>query len=71
MCFTACNQEDVMKPHRKPLARWREARRARAQRRREARMNPAAGSENMDRLDGEARIATNDRQRAYGNIFGG
>jgi len=34
-------------------------------------MNPAAGSENMDRLDGEARIATNDRQRAYGNIFGG
>ena len=59
-----------MKPDRQFLARWREARRARAQRRRESRYH-AATSANMDRLSGEARIAANDRHRAYGNIFGG
>jgi len=59
-----------MKPDRQFLARWREARRARAQRRRESRHH-AATSANTDRLSAEARIAANDRHRAYGNIFGG
>lgn len=59
-----------MKPDRQFLARWREARRARTQRRRELRHH-ADTSANMDRLSAEARIAANERHRAYGNIFGG
>lgn len=68
--FTACDSEVIMKPDGRFLARWREARRARAQRRRESRHH-AATSANMDRLSAETRIAANDRHRAYGSIFGG
>jgi hypothetical protein len=50
-----------MKLKRDRIARWRESRRARAQRRREARMNPAK-SGLMDRLDAEARAANDDRR---------
>lgn len=57
-----------MKPKRKPVARWREARRARAQRRREARMNPTT-SASMDRLNAEARNANDDRRGQW--FYGG
>ncbi len=60
-----------MKPKRNRVARWREARRAAAQRRREARMYPRASSANMGRLNAEARMAADDRRQAIGSTFGG
>ena len=59
-----------MKPDRHCLTRWREARRARAQRRIESRHHRATTA-NADRLSAEAGLATNDRHRAFGTIFGG
>jgi len=59
-----------MQLHRDFLAPWRRARRARVQRRRELRAHQAS-SANMDRLSAEARMATNDRYRAYGSIGDG
>jgi hypothetical protein len=60
-----------MKPNSYPVARWREARRAGAQRRREARLYPRASSANMNRLRAEAGMAADDRHRAFGTVFGG
>ena len=60
-----------MKPKRNLIANWREARRAGAQRRREARLYPRAASANMDRLSAEAGMAANDRRQSFGSIFGG
>ena len=54
-----------MKPIADRVARWREARRARAQRRLEARMHRVTSSPNMDRLRAEGRLADDDRRRAY------
>ena len=61
-----------MKSSANRFARWREARRARAQRRLEARMHRATSSHNMDRLRAEGRMADDDRRRAFfsGGGFG-
>ena len=59
-----------MKPSLDCLARWREARRVRALRRRESRHH-AAPSANMDRLTAEAGLAGKDRYRTFTTIFGG
>jgi hypothetical protein len=59
-----------MKPSRDFLERRRAARRAKAEQRRES-LRRGATSGNMDRLQAEAAMATNDRHRAYGTIVGG
>jgi len=52
------------------VARWRERRRAKAQRRRESQEHRPPDA-NETRLRAEADLSNAERGRSYGNIFGG